>query len=81
MCGEHFGEKWLPLHHPGGRYTLVVVEGSFPLITVKGFENENNINLLIYSYAVNTVHVLKLSISHKVFQLKDWIKMAIFLQK
>ncbi|KAJ8349434.1 hypothetical protein SKAU_G00245640 [Synaphobranchus kaupii] len=26
MCGEHSGAKWLPLHHPGGCYTLVVVE-------------------------------------------------------
>ena len=39
LCSKLFGSgaKWLLLHHPGGCYTLVVVEVSPPLITVKCF--------------------------------------------
>ncbi len=54
MCGGRSGTLWLPLHHPGGCCTLVVVE-EIPPLYVKRFEclEKRYINVTNYYYYFN----------------------------
>ena len=49
LCGERSGTKWLPCITQGA---LVVVEASFPLVTVKRFEclEKRFMNVMIYQW-------------------------------